>query len=230
MVIKQLYFEFCVFNRKHINMKSLNNVIFARIFHYSGLKLNENGLWLNIDKNKCHKVPEILISNDFPKILSLIEVDAEKLKSLLFDGVFEYLYQNPFFTPYKFIIDASNGESVWLKELSQFLSNKNLKFSKISAKNITLEMLFKHFKEEGFEEKYNKSNVVLNTNTDVYKSISGKTILKYYPDYNKRQFDTVISFFINKYFKTQLDFQYFMCTKTEKEIVNEFIEGTKLIA
>ena len=127
------------------------NPVLSRMFAHCGLLLNEKGLF--------YEMPEegnfvILITDDHVKIAEAMGFKYEEIEAAKeYNDFFELLYTNQFFRPSKFLVDASEGGSKMLKELSEWLIGKDPHKS-YTKRNVG--DMFEVLKDCNFKARYDK--------------------------------------------------------------------------
>jgi hypothetical protein len=209
-------------------MKVLDNPLLSRNFSFTGLKLNDKGLYyVNKKDFKDINAPvhEIFITSDPVKILSIMELDFEQVDKANNDEFIEILIDCPYFNRNRFLDDISEGRCKLLEEMSEFLQNTDFD---PNYKKTTLMRIMDFFGNEGnLMDKLEKSKKIFEFNKIPAKNLSGKLILEHVPDYDKTKLSSTIPKFLHDTFEDEIERDYFLVTKTALEIVDYFLETTE---
>lgn len=198
-------------------MKILGNPILSKNFAHNNLLLNNDGLFLPIEDKYL-----LFITSDPVKIVGLLDMNFDEFDKKSMVELFPLFESSPFIKLKAFRVDTTKGRNKCFLEFSEYLKGKDIsrKYEKI-----TTEYLLEYFKDESdFIESYKKSQTIL-SNTLV--KFSGKTILKYVPNYNVLILNTTLPYFLSNYFENKLEKDYFLVTNSEADIVSKFVEVTE---
>lgn len=201
-------------------MYILGNAIISRIYSSHGFKFNDKGLFYVID-NPLRRY-EIFISDDVKKIVEFLGMKYDDIDKVDEEEFYKIVAHSPHFKPRRFKEDVSEGGSLLLSNMAEFLKT-NTHIERYT--NIQLADAFDFFKEEKFEDTFNKATTA-HKNYDVLKGkFNGRVILKHVPEFEKTKLTDTLRHFNVNHFKSDIERDFFLLSSTEEDIVKEFLKS-----
>jgi len=200
-------------------MNVMKNPVLSKMYAHCGLTLSEKGLQFYMKDNPGYN---ILITTDHVRIAEIMGFNYQELEDAKeYHDFFELLLVNQFFRPSRFAVDTTDGVVKMFASLAEYLTENPI-YKGYTSRQVT--DMFQPLNEFDFETRYKRLHELYDNAKHIKNKFNGGTVLRFRPDYDKRNLEAGFDKFNNGHFATIVERLEFIYSHTEEEIAELFVK------